>query len=378
MSKTLGSFIHQTNPSAAFRAHAEEIAEAMQRVLSSGWFLMGPELEAFESEFAAYLGIKNVSGVANGTDAVTLALRACGVVPGEWVLTPSHTAVATVAAIELAGAVPVYVDIEPDTFNISARTLSAALASMHAGGRPKAVVVVHLYGLPVDMPAVLQVAKAHGLKVIEDCAQSHGATWNGKPTGTFGDAACFSFYPTKNLAALGDGGAVATQDDAVAERVRMLRQYGWKERFISSVPGVNSRLDELQAAILRIRLRHLHDENRRRCAVAAVYDRHLAHSSVIRPSLVEGAVYHQYVIRDFRRDELAAVLRTGGIGTSVHYPVPVHHQPAYRSRAVIPGSLVETESAAREVLSLPMHPWLDAEELHRICEAVNLARPMYS
>jgi dTDP-4-amino-4,6-dideoxygalactose transaminase len=350
----------------------------MQRVLASGWFLMGPELEAFEAEFAAYLGIKQVAGVASGTDAVTLALRACGVVPGDWVLTPSHTAVATVAAIELAGAVPVYVDIEPDTFNISARTLSAALASMPAGGGARAIVVVHLYGRPVDMPAVLDVAKAHGLRVIEDCAQSHGATWNGKWTGTFGDAACFSFYPTKNLAALGDGGAVATHDDEVAERVRMLRQYGWKERFISSVPGVNSRLDELQAAILRVRLRHLDDENGRRRELAAVYDRHLAHSTVIRPSLVEGAVYHQYVIRDSRRDELAATLRTGGIGTSVHYPVPVHDQPAYCGRAVIPSSLVETESAAREVLSLPMHPWLGSEELNRICEAVVLARPLNS
>ena len=338
---------------AAYRRLQAEIDAAVARVLAGGWYILGPEVSAFETEFAAWLGVGHVVGVASGTDAVLLALRALGVGPGDEVITVAHTAVATVAAIELAGATPRFVDIDPITYTLDPAQLAAAVTP-----RTRAIVPVHLYGAPADMDAVLSVARAHGLLVVEDCAQAHGARTQGRMAGTLGDAAAFSFYPTKNLGALGDGGAVATNRPEVAERLRLLRQYGWRERYVSDVAGYNSRLDELQAAILRVRLGHLEAENAARRRLAARYDAVLAGLPITLP--VAGPddcpVYHLYVIRTAARDALAEHLRARGIGTGVHYPVPVHRQPAYAHLGYGPGSLPATEAAAAGVLSLPMYP----------------------
>ena len=338
---------------AAYRRLQAEIDAAVARVLAGGWYILGPEVSAFETEFAAWLGVGHVVGVASGTDAVLLALRALGVGPGDEVITVAHTAVATVAAIELAGATPRFVDIDPITYTLDPAQLAAAVTP-----RTRAIVPVHLYGAPADMDAVLSVARAHGLLVVEDCAQAHGARTQGRMAGTLGDAAAFSFYPTKNLGALGDGGAVATNRPEVAERLRLLRQYGWRERYVSDVAGTNSRLDELQAAILRVRLGHLEAENAARRRLAARYDAALAGLPIALPPARpdDCAVYHLYVIRTAARDALAEHLRARGIGTGVHYPVPVHRQPAYAHLGYGPGSLPATEAAAAGVLSLPMYP----------------------
>lgn len=308
--------------------------------------------------------------MASGTDALELALRACGIGAGDGVLTVSHTAVATIAAIERCGAVPILTDIEPTTYTLDPNQLRTAI-EFHS--RPKAVIPVHLYGHPADMRAILTVAKQNHLLVIEDCAQAHGAMIQGKRVGTWGNAAAFSFYPTKNLGAFGDGGAVVTNDSSLAERVRILREYGWKERYVSSVPGVNSRLDEIQAAILRVKLRYLDQENDRRRTLAHSYDTNLSRSSFVLPRSREGAhhVYHQYVIRTKRRDDLKAFLQNHSVSTLIHYPVPVHLQPAYQGRISMGGEGLEnTEKIAREILSLPMHPHLRGEEVKRVSELI--------
>ncbi len=348
------------------RLHAE-IDAAVARVLAGGWYILGPEVSAFEAEFAAYLGASHAVGVASGTDAVLLALRALGVGPGDEVITVAHTAVATVAAIALCGATPRFVDIDPATYTLDPGRLEAAITP-----RTRAVVPVHLYGAPADMPPILAIARAHGLLVVEDCAQAHGATTGGRRVGTLGDAAAFSFYPTKNLGALGDGGAVVTDRPEVAERLRLLRQYGWRERYVSDVEGVNSRLDELQAAILRVRLRHLDAENAARRRLAARYDAALAGLPLGLPSARpdERAVYHLYVVAADKRDALAAHLAAQGIGTGVHYPVPIHRQPAYAHHGYGSGSLPATEAAAARVLSLPMYPDLPEAAVDQVAAAV--------
>ena len=352
---------------AAYHRLQAEIDAAVARVLASGWYILGPEVRAFESEFAAYLGVEHAVGVASGTDAVLLALRALGVGPGDEVITVAHTAVATVTAIELCGATPRLVDIDPVTYTLDPTHLAAAITP-----RTRAIVPVHLYGAPADLDAILAVARAHGLLVVEDCAQAHGARTQGRTVGTLGDAAAFSFYPTKNLGALGDGGAVATNRPEVAERLRLLRQYGWRERYVSDVAGTNSRLDELQAAILRVRLGHLEAENEARRRLAARYDAALAGLPIALPAArpADCPVYHLYVIRAAARDALAEHLRARGIGTGVHYPVPVHRQPAYAHLGYGPGSLPATEAAAAEVLSLPMYPDLTEGAVDTVAAAI--------
>ena len=352
---------------AAYHRLQAEIDAAVARVLAGGWYILGPEVSAFEAEFAAYLGVEHAVGVASGTDAVLLALRALGVGPGDEVITVAHTAVATVAAIELAGATPCFVDIDPVTYTLDPARLAAAVTS-----RTRAIIPVHLYGAPADVDAVLTVARAHHLLVIEDCAQAHGARYRGQRVGTLGDAAAFSFYPTKNLGALGDGGAVASNRPEVAERLRLLRQYGWRERYVSDVAGYNSRLDELQAAILRVRLRHLDAENAARRRLAARYDAALAGLPIALPAARpdDTPVYHLYVIRAAARDALAEHLRGCGIGTGVHYPVPVHRQPGYAHLGYGPGRLPATEAAAEQVLSLPMYPDLTEAAADAVAVAI--------
>jgi dTDP-4-amino-4,6-dideoxygalactose transaminase len=351
--------IPQCDPKANYLAHKTEIDAATVAVLDHGRYILGPEVEAFEREFAAYVGVGHVVGVASGTDALQMALRACGIQPGDAVLTVSHTAVATVAAVELAGALPVLIDIDPATFTVDCNGLADA-ARRDWGAPLRAIVAVHLYGHPADMPAVMEIARRHNLMVIEDCAQAHGASLQGRKAGAWGDAAAFSFYPTKNLGALGDGGAVATNDSTLAARLRSLREYGWGTRYVSEEPGLNSRLDELQAAVLRVKLRYLDTENTRRRALATAYSRLFASTDLVLPNAAPDVchIYHQYVVRSRERDEFRARLDSRGITTAIHYPVPVHLQPAYRGR-VRQASLSQTEAIAGQILSLPMYPELD-------------------
>ena len=354
-----------SNPKAQYLAHKKQIDTAVQRVLDSGWYILGEEVKQFEAEFASYTGAGHALGVGNGTEAIHLALAACGIGQGDEVITVSHTAVATVAAIELTGATPVLVDIDPRYF-----TLDVSLVEKAITPRTRAIVPVHIYGQPVDMDAVMAIARRHGLRVIEDCAQAHGATWQGKRVGSIGDLGCFSFYPTKNLGALGDGGMVVTGDQELAAKARLLREYGWAERFISHFPGWNSRLDEIQAAVLRVKLPFLDADNQARREIAAIYGELAGDLDLpaVRPGVEH--VFHLYVTRSTRRDELLKHLREKGIGAAVHYPAPVHLQPAYRGRLPGGNALPETERAAREILSLPIYPELTDTEQHTVKKAV--------
>lgn len=350
--------------------HRRELLEAMERVLDSGRYILGAEVEAFEREFGRQFGLNHAIGVANGTDAVALALKALMIGPGAHVATVSHTAVATVAAIEIAGATPIFVDIDPASYTMDPQALAATLQA----DRPiEAIVVVHLYGHPADLAAILPLAEQYGVPVIEDCAQAHGASIHGRYVGSLTEAAAFSFYPTKNLGAVGDGGLVAARDADVAARMRMLREYGWRQRYVSESHGVNSRLDELQAAFLRVRLRFLEAGNKRRAQIAALYQRALAESGLVLPSAREGTthVYHQYVVRHPDRDGLKARLEERGIGTNIHFPIPVHLQPAYRARRAGSAGLAVTEAVAREILSLPIYPELDDAAIERISSAIH-------
>lgn len=366
----------QVDPRAGYREDKALVDAAVLRVLDSGQYIMGQEVEAFEAEFAAWIGVRHGVAVANGTQAVEIALRSVGVGPGDLVLTVSHTAVATAVAIRSCGAEPVWVDVVDGGFTMDVGLLDETAAALRAspdGARLKAVVAVHLYGAMVTPDALLEVCRRHGLKLVEDCAQAHGAAWSGKRAGSFGDASAFSFYPTKNLGALGDGGMVCANDDDTAELARLVRQYGWKDRYVSAIEGVNSRLDPVQAAILRIGLARLDERNARRRAIAALYDEGLAETSVVTPTApVElSHVYHQYVVRLADRDGLAARLRAEGVGTGVHYPVPVHAQPAYRGRFDrYCRTLRNTEALASEILSLPMYPQLAHEDARRVTDLI--------
>jgi len=357
------------DPAANFRAHAGEIRAAIERVLADGHYILGPEVEAFEREFADYHGGGHTLGVANGTDALELALRAVGVQRGDAVATVANTASATVAAIAEIGARPVFVEIDEATMTMSAAALADAFAG--AGGRIKAVVPVHLYGHPADLPAIGPLAMSYGAVVVEDCAQAHGATIAGRRIGTWGAAAAFSFYPTKNLGAIGDGGAVFTRDKALAGRVRLLRQYGWRQRYVSESAGRNSRLDEMQAAILRVKLKYLDAENARRGEFAARYVEQLGDPAlqlrlpVVAPRMQ--SVWHQFVVRTPRRDALLAHLAEFSIRCGVLYPVPAHRQPAFAQPDV---ALPVTERACAEVLCLPCHPDLAMADVDRVCTTI--------
>jgi len=356
-----------SNPLAQYQAYKAEIDTAIQRVLDKGWYILGEETSLFEAEFAAYIGVSHGIGVGNGTDALHVALVACGIGPGDEVITVSHTAVATVVAIESCGAIPVLVDIEPDYYTLNPLKLEAAINS-----RTKAIIPVHLYGQPGDLKPILEIARRHGLKVIEDCAQAHGAIYHGQHVGAWGDIACFSFYPTKNLGALGDGGMVVTNDPVLAERARLLREYGWAERYTSQISGWNSRLDEIQSAVLRVKLRYLDDDNEKRARLATAYSEGLAGARLVLPGLRSETTHvrHLYVVRSSKRDQLKVFLKEHGIGTLIHYPVPVHLQPAYKHLIRDGENLKETERAAGEVLSLPIYPELTESEVQSVSELI--------
>lgn len=351
------------DPKAGYLAHQGAIRAAIDRVLESGYYILGPEVEAFEKEFAAYQGGGYAIGVANGTEAIELALRAAGVRPGDLVATVANTVTATVTAIAEIGAKPRFVDIDPDTMTMNVPALEQALARE----RIAAVVPVHLYGQPAAIGDIVDLARHHGAVVVEDCAQAHGARIGERRVGTWGAFAAFSFYPTKNLGALGDGGAVTTSDADSAARVRALRQYGWKQRYIAEDAGRNSRLDELQAAILRVKLPHLDRENAQRREHAARFRATLAGTALRLPPDAPGAVYHQFVVRHPERESLRQHLAGQGIHAGVLYPVPVHRQPAFAQSGL---QLPHTEQACAEVLSLPVHPGLGPADLERVVRAV--------
>jgi dTDP-4-amino-4,6-dideoxygalactose transaminase len=367
--KSVDSLVPVANPRAQYKRFEREIRAAVENVLEGGMYILGNEVTAFEKEFAAYLGVDFCVGAGNGTDALRLALLSCGIGSGDEVITVSHTAVATVSAIEQCGAHPVFADIDPVTRCLNPDNIPALLSQ-----RTRAVIPVHLYGHPAPMGEILEIARKFGLKVIEDCAQAHGADINGKKVGAFGDIAAFSFYPTKNLGALGDGGAVVTNSPGLAERVRALREYGWTERYISAFPGVNSRLDEIQAAVLRIKLPHLDHDNARRRAIAERYCSATNESMMIPPAIVSGATHamHLFVLECEERDSLREFLRLKGVGTAVHYPLPVHLQDAYRGRIRGGDSLSVSEEICGRILSLPMYPELSDGDVDRICGALAL------
>jgi dTDP-4-amino-4,6-dideoxygalactose transaminase len=349
-----------------------ELDAAVARVLDRNWYILGPEVEAFESEFAAYLGVEHVVGVGNGTDAITLTLRALDIGPGDEVIAPSFTAAPSIGAILAAGATPVMVDVDPNT-----RTLDPVATAAAITPRTRALMPVHLYGQPADMTAFRTLAARHSLALIEDAAQAHGAEYEGRKAGALGDVACFSFYPTKNLGALGDGGAIATNDAALAVRLRRLRHLGQSARYVHDEAAGHSRLDELQAALLRVKLSHLDDWTAERRTIAARYARllHAVQDERVRiPHEPDGTIgcWHQYVIevRDGERDGFRSRLRDAGVGTDVHYPTPVHLQPGYARVSAGSGSLPVTERLARTVVSLPMFIGLMEAEQEQVARTI--------
>jgi dTDP-4-amino-4,6-dideoxygalactose transaminase len=357
------------SPLAQYRSQQAEIGAAVRRVLESGSYILGEEVVAFERALAAQCGVAHAVGVASGTDAITLALRALGVDAGDEVITVSHTALATVAAILAAGAIPVLVDVEEDHFTLDPRELEAAVTA-----RTKAIVPVHLYGQAADMEPIMAFAARRGLAVIEDCAQAMGARLGAKALGAFGRAGCFSFYPTKNIGALGDAGAVATYDDGVAERIRRLRQYGWDDQRRTEGIGVNSRLDPLQAAILGVKLSRLKEWSARRREIARRYSTAFAGLPMKTPGVRNGSehAFHLYVIRTADRDALRQSLAAAGVGTGIHYAAPVHRQRGYAERVRVPASgLPVSERLRGTILSLPLYPELADGDVERVVAAVH-------
>jgi dTDP-4-amino-4,6-dideoxygalactose transaminase len=351
-----------------YRAIRDEIRSAVDRVLDGGQFVLGPEVAAFEREFAAYTGTAFGIGVNSGTSALHLALLAAGVQPGDDVVTVPFTFVATVAAIRYAGARPVFVDIEPHSFTMDVTRLEAVLTP-----RTKAIVPVHLYGHPVDMDPLLAIARRYGVVVIEDAAQAHGARYKGRPVGGLGDFGCFSFYPGKNLGAYGEGGMVVTNNAEAAERLRLLRDWGAREKYHHECLGFNYRMDGIQGAMLRVKLRHLMVWNEARRRAAALYGELLKDTPVVIPrSMPYGEhVFHIYAVRIGKRDALRVFLQSREIQTGIHYPVPVHLQKAYADPRYPAGSFPCAETASREVLSLPLYPEIAPEQIHSVAQAIH-------
>lgn len=350
-----------------FFEYQEEFEEKALSVLRSGWYVLGKEVSAFEEEYAAYVGTKYCVGLANGLDALWLAFRVLGIGAGDEVLVQGNTYIASVMGITINGATPVFV--EPDEyFNIDVDKLEEKITD-----KTKAILVVHLYGQASRMEKVVSLCKKYNLKLVEDCAQSHGACFNGKMTGSFGDIGCFSFYPSKNLGCFGDGGCIVTNDEKIASDMKMYRNYGSEKRYYNKVVGTNSRLDEMQAAFLRVRLKHADEINQEKIDIAGKYTAGINNSLIKLPGCASGCthVYHQYVVRCERRDELKEYLQSKGIGTIIHYPIPPHLAEAYQYLGFTKGAFPITEKCADEVLSLPMYNGMTDEEIEYVIEALN-------
>lgn len=355
---------------ASYRELRGPIDEAVHRILESGWYILGPEVEVFESEFGNYCEAKHCIGVANGLDALHLALLALDVKPGDEVIVPSNTYIATWLAVSQCGATPVPVEPHEATFNINPVLIEAAITS-----RTKVILPVHLYGQPADLTPILTIARKHGLRVLEDGAQAHGAYYKGRRIGAHGDAVAWSFYPGKNLGAMGDGGAVTTNDPEIADRIRVLRNYGSRVKYVNEVQGYNSRLDPLQAAILSVKLTHLDEWNSRRVAIADSYQKGLANCGLAMPSVPNWAesCWHLYVVRHPRRDVLLKAMSEAGVGTLVHYPIPPHRQQAYAQAGCVWGAFPLAERMADQVMSLPIGPHLGAEQVDLVIDTMKRA-----
>ena len=350
-----------------FEKYQDELEAAALRVLRSGWYVLGPEVSAFESEFASYTGSKYCVGLANGLDALWLAFRVLGIGSGDEVLVQANTYIASVMGITINGATPVFV--EPDAFyNMDTDKIEALITP-----KTKAILVVHLYGQASRMDKITELCQKYNLRLVEDCAQSHGACFNGQMTGTFGDIGCFSFYPSKNLGAFGDAGAIVTNDEEIATAMKMYRNYGSEKRYYNKVVGANSRLDELQAALLRVRLTHMDELTKEREKIAGRYLKEIKNSKLILPTTTEGAthVWHQFVIRCEKRSELIDYLDKEGIGTIIHYPIPPHLSEAYAPLGYHTGDYPITENYADTVLSLPMYNGMTDDEQTRVITALN-------
>ncbi len=360
---------------AAYVELQREIDAAVSRALASGRYILGPEVEAFEREFAAYCGARHCVGVGNGLDALHLILRAMNVGTGAEVIVPAHTFIATWLAVSQAGATPVPVEPDERTYNIDPSRIEAAITP-----RTRAIIAVHLYGQPADMDPIGALAARYRIRVIEDAAQAHGARYKGRRVGNLGAAAAFSFYPAKNLGALGDGGAVVTDDATIAERVRRARNYGSQTKYVHDIAGRNSRLDEIQAAVLRVKLRHLDEWNARRVRVAQSYLAALGNVGWVLPWVPDWAepVWHLFVVRTAQRAEVQQRLEEAGVGTLIHYPLPIHRQTAYRELCLPADGLPISERVAAEVLSLPMGPHLTPEQVAHVCAAAACAAPTRS
>lgn len=344
-----------------------ELDAASQKVFESGWYILGEETEAFEREFAEYCGVRHCIGVGNGLEALHLILRGCGIGAGDEVIVPANTYIATWLAVSYAGALPIPVEPDPQTYNIAPKKIEAAITP-----RTKAIIPVHLYGQPADMDAIGEIARKYDLKVIEDAAQAQGARYKGRLTGTLGDAAGFSFYPGKNLGAYGDAGAVTTDDDDLAEQIRLLRNYGSQVKYHNEVKGYNSRLDPLQAALLRVKLKYLDDWNARRASVAAYYLEKMAETpELVLPVVPEWAQpsWHLFVVRHSKRDELQNFLSDKGIGTLIHYPIPPHRSEAYREMS--DSQFPISEEIAETILSLPIGPHLTASQKETVSDFIS-------
>jgi dTDP-4-amino-4,6-dideoxygalactose transaminase len=345
-----------------------DIDTAIQEVLESAHFILGPNVKELESEISLYHDVPHAVGVASGTDALLLALRACGVTAGDEVITSPFTFIATAGAISLLHATPVFADIEPDTYNLDPTRLEEKITK-----KTKAIIPVHLFGHPADMPPIIDLAGKYGLKIIEDCAQAFGAAYNGIKVGTMGDCGCFSFFPSKNLAGYGDGGMVITRNDDLAENLHMLRNHGSKVRYYHKILGYNSRLDEIQAAIIRIKLRHIDSFNEKRRKNADLYRACIKRDDIILPTERTGCshVYHQFTIRSKSRDRIMEALNDQQIASAIYYPVPLHEQEVFASSCSNHEVLTNSEACAAEVLSLPMFPELEKEEIQQISDVIN-------
>ena len=368
---------------AQFDELSEDITSAIESVARGGRYILGPNVKAFESEIAEFTGCAHAAGVGSGTDALHLALRALGIGPGDEVITSPFTFIATTEAILMVGATPVFVDIDPRTFNIDATQIEGKITA-----QTRAILPVHIYGQPCDMDTIMGLAQKHGLSVIEDCAQAIGAKWKGKAVGSFGDAGCFSFFPSKNLGALGDGGMVTSNSSDVYERVEMLRRHGGRVKYHHEEPGLNSRLDELQAAILRVKFRRLNDWNQQRFANACRYNELLSsHAGITCPTEISAdgyavasnpdapnpdltTIYHQFTVQVEQRDQIQQSLTQAGVGSAVYYPVPLHLQKVHESLGLAPGSFPIAEQACKTCLSLPMFPHMTDEQIETSAAAL--------
>ncbi len=363
----MAGVIHFDNFGVQYAAIKEEIDAAVHRVLESGWFILGQEVEAFEREFARYIGCRYCVGVASGTDAIALSLAALEIGGGDEVITTDMTAFPTIAAIMRAGALPVVVDIRADDGLIDPDKIEAGITT-----RTKAIVPVHLYGQSCDMDPICEVARKHRLKIIEDCAQSVGAVYKEKKTGTIGDVNAFSFYPTKNLGAYGDAGAVTTDDETLYNKLLQLRNYGQRTRYFHDTPGINSRLDEIQAAVLRVKLKHLDQWTRQRRRHAAYYRERLRSAACLEENPYGVPVYHLFVVKTPHRDRMLEYLKSNGIQCLIHYPVPIHQQKAFPARGHQDNNLYpHTGRFADEILSIPLYPELTAEQREKIVQTIN-------